>query len=35
MRFPPGQDTASAAKVRRDLERLMHGSAGWDKPGRP
>jgi hypothetical protein len=35
MRFPPGQDTDSAAKVRRDLERLMRGSAGWDKPGRP
>lgn len=35
MRFPPGQDTASAAKVRKDLERLMRGSAGWDKPGRP
>jgi hypothetical protein len=34
MRFPPGQDTASAAKVRRDLERLMRGSAGWDKAGR-
>lgn len=35
MRFPPGQDTASAAKVRKDLERLMRGSAGWDKAGRP
>jgi hypothetical protein len=35
MRFPAGVDTASAAKVRRDLERLMRGSAGWDKPGRP
>lgn len=35
MRFPPGQDTDSAAKVRRDLERLMRGSAGWDKAGRP
>lgn len=34
MRFPPGHDTDSAAKVRRDLERLMRGSAGWDKPGR-
>lgn len=35
MRFPPGQDTASAAKVRKDLERLLRASAGWDKPGRP
>jgi hypothetical protein len=35
MRFPPDQDTAHAAKLRRDLERLMRGSAGWDKPGRP
>jgi hypothetical protein len=35
MRFPPATDTAGAAKVRRDLERLMRGSAGWDKAGRP
>jgi hypothetical protein len=35
MRFPPGEDSASAAKVRKDLERLMRGSAGWDKAGRP
>jgi hypothetical protein len=35
MRFPPQQDTSSAAKVRKDLERLMRGSVGWDKPGRP
>ena len=34
MRFPPGVSTANAANVRRDLERLMRGSAGWDKPGR-
>jgi len=34
MRFPPAQDTASAAKVRKDLERLMRASAGWDQPGR-
>jgi hypothetical protein len=34
MRLPPGQDAAHAAKVRKDLERLMRGSAGWDKPGR-
>lgn len=35
MRFPPGQDNASVAKVRRDLERLMRASGGWDKAGRP
>jgi hypothetical protein len=35
MRFPPTQDSEAAARVRRDLERLMRGSAGWDKPGRP
>jgi hypothetical protein len=34
MRFPPGVTAANAANVRRDLERLMRGSAGWDKPGR-
>jgi hypothetical protein len=34
MRFPAGHDTESAARVRRDLERLMRGSAAWDKPGR-
>jgi hypothetical protein len=35
MRFPPTTDTVGAAKVRKDLERLMRASAGWDKPGRP
>jgi hypothetical protein len=34
LRFPPTQDVASAAKVRKDLERLMRASAGWDKAGR-
>jgi hypothetical protein len=34
MRFPPTQDMAAAAKVRKDLERLMRASAGWDKAGR-
>jgi hypothetical protein len=34
MRFPPGQDAASAPKVRKDLERLLRASASWDKPGR-
>jgi hypothetical protein len=35
MRFPAGQDMATAPKIRRDLERLMRGSASWDQPGRP
>jgi len=35
MRFPAGQEAGTASKVRRDLERLMRGSAGWDKAGRP
>jgi hypothetical protein len=35
MRFPPGQDAATAARMRRDLERLMRASAFWDQPGRP
>jgi hypothetical protein len=34
MRFPPTQDLAGAARVRKDLERLLRASAGWDKPGR-
>lgn len=34
MRFPAGQDVGTAPKVRKDLERLMRGSASWDKPGR-
>jgi hypothetical protein len=35
MRFPPTQDTAGATHIRKDLERLMRASAGWDQPGRP
>jgi hypothetical protein len=35
MRFPAAQDTSHAPKLRKDLERLMRGSAGWDKAGRP
>ena len=35
MRFPPGQGTDNAARVRRDLERLLRASAGWDVAGRP
>lgn len=34
MRFPPTEDAAGAARVRKDLERLMRASAGWDQPGR-
>ena len=34
MRFPAGQSAETAARVRRDLERLMRASAGWDKAGR-
>lgn len=40
LRFPAvnldaAVDTASAAKIKRDLERLMRASASWDKAGRP
>lgn len=34
LRFPPGTELSAAAKVKRDLERLMRASAGWDKAGR-
>lgn len=35
MRFPSGQGIETAPKVRRDLDRLMRGSASWDQSGRP
>lgn len=35
MRFPAGQDMVTAPKVRKDIERLMRASAGWDQAGRP
>lgn len=35
MRFPPATDIDAAAKIRKDLERLMRASSGWDQPGRP
>jgi hypothetical protein len=35
MRFPPNLDAHNAAKVRRDLERLLRASVAWDKAGRP
>ena len=34
MRFPARIDAASAAKAKRDLERLLRASASWDTPGR-
>jgi len=34
MRFPAGMDIATAAKAKRDLERLMRASASWDEAGR-
>jgi hypothetical protein len=35
MRFPPGLDLATAAKAKKDLERLLRASNSWDQPGRP
>ena len=35
MRFPPNLDAAAAAKAKRDLDRLLRASAGWDTEGRP
>jgi hypothetical protein len=34
MRFPADLDTASAAKAKRDLERLLRASSSWDQAGR-
>jgi len=34
MRFPADLDVPGAARARRDLERLLRASAGWDQPGR-
>jgi hypothetical protein len=34
MRFPATLDAAAASRARRDLERLLRASAGWDQPGR-
>lgn len=34
LRFPAALDTASASQAKRDLDRLMRASGGWDKPGR-
>jgi hypothetical protein len=35
MRFAPGVDLGSAPNIKKDLEHLMRGSAGWDQAGRP
>ena len=35
MRFAPGVDLQSAPVIKKDLEQLMRGSAGWDLAGRP
>lgn len=35
MRFPANLDREGAARAKRDLERLMRASAGWDQAGRP
>lgn len=34
MRFPARIDKAGASKARRDVERLLRASAGWDTAGR-
>ena len=34
MRFPAALDVDSAAKAKRDLERLLRASASWDQAGR-
>ena len=35
LRFPPNLDAPAAAKAKRDLDRLLRASSGWDKEGRP
>jgi hypothetical protein len=34
MRFPPHPDASSAAKIKRDIERLIRAASSWDQPGR-
>lgn len=34
MRFPPNMDAAAGAKAKRDLDRLLRASSGWDQEGR-
>lgn len=35
MRFAPGLTIESAARAKRDIERLMRASSSWDEAGRP
>ena len=35
MRFPAKLDLGTAAKAKKDLERLLRASSSWDQPGRP
>lgn len=35
MRFPANLDAPAAAKAKRDVDRLLRASSGWDKEGRP
>ena len=34
MRFPAEMDAEAAAKAKRDLDRLLRASSGWDREGR-
>jgi hypothetical protein len=34
LRFPANLDLASAAKAKRDLDRLLRAAVSWDQPGR-
>ena len=34
MRFPAAMDASGAAQAKRDLNRLLRASSGWDKEGR-
>ena len=34
MRFPAPINRERAPRIKRDIERLLRASAGWDQPGR-
>ena len=34
LRFPAKLDKVTAAKAKRDMERLLRAANSWDKPGR-
>ena len=34
LRFPANMDAAGAAKAKRDIDRVLRASSGWDKEGR-